>query len=132
MGHLLGTGLLDAEKEMQVVRRLLDPSLFFGYGIRALSTTNGGFGALRYHGGSVWTHDTDYILSGMLRTAVAAAARVLARGLLRAGEGFDNRLQELFGGHDADQVDLSLPCPESSRPQAWSAASAVPIAQGLL
>ena len=131
MGHLLGTGILDREQEELVVRRLLDPSMYSGYGIRTLSTTNGGFGPLRYHGGSVWTHDTGYILRGILRTGDLASAHVLARGLLRAAEGFDDRLPELFGGHDADRVDPPLPYPASCRPQAWAAASAVPIAQAL-
>ena len=40
-------------------------------------------------------------------------------------------LIQLFGGHDADRVDPPLPYPASCRPQAWAAASAVPIAQAL-
>lgn len=131
MGHLLGTGILDAAQERTVVERLLHPSMFSGYGVRTLSTTNGGFGPLRYHGGSVWTHDTGYILRGMLRAGFPEQARVLARGLLRAAEGFEDRLPELFGGHDAERVDPPLPYPASCRPQAWSAASAVPVAQAL-
>ena len=131
MGHLLGTGILDAEQEEIVVRRLLHPSLFSGYGIRTLSTTNGGFGPLRYHGGSVWPHDTGYVLRGLLRTGHEEEARMLARGLLRAAEGFEDRLPELFGGHAAEQVEPPLPYPASCRPQAWAAASAVPIAQAL-
>ncbi|PWH07374.1 amylo-alpha-1,6-glucosidase [Brachybacterium endophyticum] len=131
MGHLLGTGILDAEQERTVVRRLMDPTLFSGFGIRTLSTTNGGYGPLRYHGGSVWTHDTGIILRGMLRSGFQAEAQVLARGLLRAASGFDQRLPELFGGQGSDEVEAPLPYPASCRPQAWAAASAVPIAQTL-
>ncbi|WP_152354235.1 glycogen debranching N-terminal domain-containing protein [Brachybacterium subflavum] len=131
MGHLLGTGLLDADQERIVVGRLMDPTLFSGFGIRTLSTDNGGFGPLRYHGGSVWTHDTGYILRGMLRAGFEDEARVLARGLLRAAGAFDQRLPELFGGQSADEVSAPLPYPASCRPQAWAAASAVPIARAL-
>lgn len=131
MGHLVGTGILDPDQERIVVERLLHPSMFSGYGVRTLSTTNGGFGPLRYHGGSVWTHDTGYILRGMLRAGFPQEARVLARGLLRAGRGFADRLPELFGGHDAQEVEPPVPYPASCRPQAWSAASAVPVAQAL-
>ncbi|MGO3479386.1 MAG: glycogen debranching N-terminal domain-containing protein [Brachybacterium tyrofermentans] len=131
MGHLLGTGILDASQERLVVDRLLDPSLFSGFGIRTLSTTNGGYGPLRYHGGSVWTHDTGYIVRGMLRAGFDAEAQVVARGLLRAADGFDQRLPELFGGRSSDDVDPPLPYPSSCRPQAWAAASAVPVAQAL-
>ncbi|WP_304502059.1 glycogen debranching N-terminal domain-containing protein [Brachybacterium sp. FME24] len=131
MGHLLGTGILDAAQERLVVDRLLHPSMFSGYGIRTLSTTHTGYGPLRYHGGSVWTHDTGYILRGMLRAGFDAEAQVIARGLLRAADGFDQRLPELFSGQGRDEVDPPLPYPASCRPQAWAAASAVPVAQAL-
>lgn len=131
MGHLLGTGILDPAQEEVVVARLMHPTLFSGYGIRTLDTTNGGHGPLRYHGGSVWTHDTGYVLRGLLRTGHEEEARILARGLLRAAEGFGDRLPELFGGHPAAEVEPPLPYPASCRPQAWAAASAVPIAQAL-
>jgi hypothetical protein len=92
MGHLLGTGILTADEEAAVVRRLLDPTMFSGFGIRTVSTTNGGFWPTRYHAGSVWSHDTGMIISGMSRAGFAAEAAVLARGLLDAAEGFGWRL----------------------------------------
>ena len=131
MGHLLGTGLLDAQQERQVVDRLLDPTMFSGYGVRTLSTDNGAYWPLRYHGGSVWTHDTAYILRGMLRAGFEQEAGVLARGLLRAADGFDDRLPELFSGESAQTAVVPMPYPASCRPQAWAAASAVPVAQAL-
>jgi glycogen debranching enzyme len=96
-----------------------------------VSTTNGGFWPTRYHAGSVWSHDTGMIISGMSRAGFAAEAAVLARGLLDAAEGFGWRLPELFAGHAAAEVGLPVPYPASCRPQAWAAASAVPIAQAL-
>ncbi|HJC68616.1 MAG TPA: amylo-alpha-1,6-glucosidase [Candidatus Brachybacterium intestinipullorum] len=131
MGHLLGTGILDPDQERIVVDRLLHPSMFSGFGIRTLSTTNGGYGPLRYHGGSVWTHDTGVILRGMLRSGFVAEARVIARGLLRAADGFAQRLPELFSGAGTDEVRVPVPYPASCRPQAWAAATSVPVAQAL-
>ncbi|GAB2536993.1 glycogen debranching N-terminal domain-containing protein [Brachybacterium huguangmaarense] len=131
MGHLLGTGLLDADEEAAVVARLVDPTMSSGYGIRTLSTDNGAYWPLRYHGGSVWTHDTGFIIRGMLRAGFAEEAAGLARDLLRAADGFDLRLPELFSGQGADEVRPPLPYPASCRPQAWAAASAVPVAQAL-
>lgn len=131
MGHLLSTGLLDAEQERIVVDRLVDPTMFTGYGVRTLSSDNGAYWPLRYHGGSVWTHDTAYILRGMLRAGFKAEAAVLARGLLRAASGFEDRLPELFSGEDATTAVRPMPYPASCRPQAWAAASTVPVAQAL-
>ncbi|MHA7154209.1 glycogen debranching N-terminal domain-containing protein [Arthrobacter sp. TMN-50] len=131
MGHLLGTGILNREEQTAVVRRLMDPTMFSGYGIRTVSTTNGGFWPTRYHAGSVWSHDTGMIISGFIKDGFADEARTLASGLLRAAEGFDWRLPELFSGHASDDVWPPVPYPASCRPQAWAAASAVPIVTAL-
>jgi glycogen debranching enzyme len=131
IGHLLGTGILDADEQRLVVDRLLDPTMFSGYGIRTLSTTNGAYWPLRYHAGSVWSHDTAIVIDGMLRDGFSDEAAKVAEGLLNAAEGFDYRLPELFGGHPADQMWPPVPYPASCRPQAWAATSVVPIARAL-
>jgi hypothetical protein len=131
IGHLLGTGILDADEQRAVVDRLLDPTMFSGYGIRTLSTTNGAYWPLRYHAGSVWSHDTAMVIEGMLRDGFTDEAARVAEGLLRAAEGFDYRLPELFGGHPADEAWPPVPYPASCRPQAWAATSVVPMARAL-
>ncbi|MDP3894433.1 glycogen debranching N-terminal domain-containing protein [Nocardioides sp.] len=131
IGHLLGTGLLDPDEQRLVVERLLDPTMFSGYGIRTLSTTNGAFWPLRYHAGSVWTHDTALAIDGMLRDGFTDAAAQVAEGLLLAAEGFDYRWPELFGGQSSDEVWPPVPYPASCRPQAWAAASVVPVLRAL-
>jgi glycogen debranching enzyme len=131
IGHLLGTGILDPAEQRLVVDRLLDPTMFSGYGIRTLSTTNGAYWPLRYHAGSVWSHDTAIVVDGMLRDGFTEEAARVAEGLLRAAEGFDYRLPELFGGQPADEVWPPVPYPASCRPQAWAATSVVPVARAL-
>jgi glycogen debranching enzyme len=131
IGHLLGTGILDPDEQRAVVDRLLDPTMFSGYGIRTLSTTNSAYWPLRYHAGSVWSHDTAIVIDGMLRDGFAPEAARVAEGLLRAAEGFDYRLPELFGGQPADEVWPPVPYPASCRPQAWAATSVVPVARAL-
>jgi len=131
MGHLLGTGLLDAAEEAIVVRRLMGAEMFSGYGIRTMSTANGAYWPTRYHVGSVWTHDSAMIIEGMLRAGFTDEASTLAHGLLRAAEGFDYRLPELFGGQSADEVFPPVPYPASCRPQAWAAASGIAVARAL-
>lgn len=131
IGHLLGTGLLDREEQRLVVDRLVDPTMFSGYGVRTLSTTNGAYWPLRYHAGSVWSHDTAMTITGLLRDGFTDEAARLAAGLLSAAEGFDYRLPELFGGQSADEVWPPVPYPASCRPQAWAAASVVPVARAL-
>ncbi|HET6209094.1 MAG TPA: glycogen debranching N-terminal domain-containing protein [Jatrophihabitans sp.] len=140
LGHLLGTGLLeDAESEL-VVRRLASPELSSGFGLRTLAGSSAGFNPLSYHAGSVWTHDTAIAIDGLATVAgqvagAAEAAGALIEGLLAAGEGFDYRLPELFGGQPADPAALlprPTPYPASCRPQAWSAASALAVLSAVL
>ncbi|HEX2856185.1 MAG TPA: glycogen debranching N-terminal domain-containing protein [Propionibacteriaceae bacterium] len=131
IGHLLGTGILDADEARAVVRRLMHPSLASGYGVRTLSTTNAGYWPLGYHVGSVWTHDTAVIIDGMLREGFREEAGVLAAQVLRAAEGFGFRMPELFGGEPADRIFPPQPYPAACRPQAWAAASAVVVARAL-
>lgn len=131
MGHLLGTGILNAEETETVVRRLMDPAMHSGYGIRTISTTNAAYWPTRYHAGSVWTHDSAMILGGLLAEGYVEEARQLAAGLLKAANGFNWRLPELFAGHAAADTWPPVPYPASCRPQAWAAASAVPVAQAL-
>ena len=127
LGHLLGTGLLDAEQSALVAARLGSPELDSGYGLRTMSTDSAGYWPLSYPGGSVWTHDTAIAVLGLARDGHDAVASSLARGLLRAAEGFDYRLPELHSGDPVDEVTRPVPYPAACRPQAWSAASSVAV-----
>ena len=131
MGHLLRTGICSAAEETVIVERLMDPSMRSGYGIRTLSTDNGGYWPLGYHVGSVWTHDTAFIIDGMLRTGHTDEAAVLAHEILHAAQGFANRLPELYSGVSSDEIFPPAPYPAACRPQAWAATSAMVVARAL-
>lgn len=66
-----------------------------------------------------------------MRAGFTNEARQIARALVRAARGFEWRLPELFAGDPTATVQQPLPYPASCRPQAWAAASAVPIAEAL-
>lgn len=131
MGHLLGTGLLNAAESQAVAERLTAPDLFTGFGIRTLSQTNAGYWPLSYHCGSVWSHDTAIIVAGLRKDGHADAAHRIASGLLDAAEAFHYRLPELFGGYSRRQAPTPVPYPMSCFPQAWAAAAAAPILDAL-
>ncbi len=130
IGHLLGSGLLDADETAQVVRRLAAPDMDCGFGLRTMSSGSAGFNPLSYHGGSVWAHDTAIVLRGLATVGTGAArsaAGSMIRGLLTAGAAFDFRLPELYGGESAAGGRLPLAYPAACRPQAWSAAAALVV-----
>ncbi len=123
IGHLLGTGLLDAEEERLVAARVSGPELDSGLGLRTMSGADAGYAPLSYHCGSVWPHDTAIVIAGLLKAGLRDHAGGLIEGLLRASVAFDARLPELYSGEGRP-----VPYPASCRPQAWSAASAVVVA----
>ncbi|MFJ6567965.1 glycogen debranching N-terminal domain-containing protein [Streptomyces sp. NPDC091292] len=132
MGHLLGTGLLDAEESRAVADRLLAPDLADAYGLRTYSTLNSGYNPLGYHIGSVWPHDTAIAVHGLARAGFPDHARRLAENLIAAAPAFDYRLPELFAGTARTASRRPAPYPASCRPQAWSAAASVGMLQALL
>ena len=127
LGHLLGTGLLDAEQSALVAQRLGSPELNSGYGLRTMSTDSAGYWPLSYHGGAVWTHDTAIAIQGLAREGHHEVAASLAEGLLAVAESNDFRMPELHAGIGAEESARPLPYPASCRPQAWSAAAAITV-----
>jgi len=131
IGHLIGTGILDPEEERACAALLTAPSMSSGYGIRTMSTGAAGYWPLSYHGGSVWAHDTAIAVHGMMRAGLGTEARMVAEQLLDLAEGFDYRVPELHAGDALVPGGAPLPYPAACRPQAWSAAAAVVVADAL-
>jgi glycogen debranching enzyme len=131
IGHLLGTGLLDAEGVDVVARRLVGPDMLSGFGIRTLSSRAAGYSPTGYHVGSVWPHDTAICLAGLAAEGRPETAPV-AEALLAALTAFDGRPPELFAGDPSSQQPVPLPYPAACRPQAWSAAAAVSLVGSVL
>jgi hypothetical protein len=123
MGHLLGTGILDADQAAMVRRRLERADMSSGFGLRTLTSGSPRFSRLSYHGGTVWPHDTAVAVLGLAREGHVDAAAGFAAALVDAAEGFGFRLPELFGGDSADEVSAPSDYPAACRPQAWAAAA---------
>lgn len=123
-GHLLLTGMLDAEEAARVTARLMEPDMFSGWGIRTLSTTATTYQPTSYHNGSVWPHDTAMIAEGMRGHGHYDEARVLAQAIDDSADHFDGRLPELFYGFSRAEFPRPVSYAHAARPQAWSAAAA--------
>ena len=79
-GHLLWSGIANREHAAQVVKRLFEPDMWSGWGIRTLSTHNRAYNPFSYQRGSVWPHDNGIIAMGFSRYGFSAeAARCSAR-----------------------------------------------------
>ncbi len=126
IGHLLGTGLLDADEERIVAGLVSGSDLDSGLGLRTMAASSGGYAPLSYHCGSVWPHDTAIVIAGLVRAGLTEYAGGLVEGLLAASVAFGQQVPELWSGEGRP-----VPYPAACKPQAWSAAAAVVVAEAL-
>jgi glycogen debranching enzyme len=108
-GHLLASRLLEggdaASKRERLIRRLLEPDMLSGPGIRTKSTGAARFRAGSYHNGSSWPMDTGVIADGLRRWGHHALARDLDRRIL-AGCAEVGGFPEFFRG-EPDRLSVN-------------------------
>ena len=131
-GHLLWSGIVDDARAAAVARRLLEPDMFTGWGIRSMSSEDAGYNPLEYHNGTVWPHDTAICAEGMRRYGFHAEAGMLCKALLEAATAFSNQLPEVFGGFARDATGVPVEYPNALKPQAWAAAAPLLVLRTLL
>jgi glycogen debranching enzyme len=120
IGHLLWSGIVDRSKARAVVRHLMGPKLFCGWGIRTLAEGEGRYNPIGYHVGTVWPFDNSFIAWGLRRYGFKAEAARIAAGILDAAEYFNGRLPEAFGGYERSVTTYPVQYPTACSPQAWS------------
>ena len=126
-GQALWGGIATDDKALAVVRRLMEPDMFSGWGIRTLSTASPCYNPQGYHVGTVWPHDNSIIAMGFKRYGFEGELNRLVTGLFDAAKAFPYyRLPELFGGMARSAHHSPVPYPVACRPQAW-AAGAIPL-----
>jgi len=119
-GHLLWSGIVDKSKARAVVRHIMGPRLFSGWGVRTLAEGEGRFNPIGYHVGTVWPFDNSLIAWGLRRYGFKAEAAQIAAGILDAAEFFEGRLPEAFGGYERSLTRYPVQYPTACSPQAWS------------
>jgi glycogen debranching enzyme len=95
--------------------------MYNGWGLRTMSSRDGGYNPIGYHIGTVWPHDTGICAEGMRRYGLAEDASRLVLSLLDAAAYFGHRLPEVFAGFDRARTGMPVEYPTASRPQAWAA-----------
>ncbi len=132
-GQCLWSGIVDDRKAESVVRRLLRPDMWSGWGIRTLSSDHKAYNPFSYQLGSVWPHDNGLIALGFRRYGFAREAAQVAKGLFDASACFDSlRLPELFAGLARQPESFPVQYLGANVPQAWSAGSIFMLLTALL
>jgi glycogen debranching enzyme len=121
-GHALFAGIAKPERVERVVRTLMNPASFSGWGIRTLAVGEARYNPMSYHNGSVWPHDNAMIAAGFSRYGHQAEAARVLEGMFAAAEHLElRRLPELFCGFARRNGDGPTPYPVACAPQAWAA-----------
>ena len=133
-GHCLLSGILRDEYVPRVARRMMQPDMFSGWGVRTLSSDHPAYNPFAYHRGTVWPVENGSFVLGMARYGLHGEMWQLARALFEVASLFDyDRLPEVFGGHKRDK-EHPFPClyERADSPQAWSASVPFLVLQALL
>ncbi len=133
-GHMLAAGIVPKALGPAVARRLLEPDLFSGWGVRTLSSNHTAYNPFSYHRGSVWPVENASFALGLARYGCVDELHRLAGAMFDSTELFaGNRLPEVLGGitRDADHAHPGV-YPTSNQPQGWSASAIVALVQALL
>lgn len=132
-GHLLWSGIVRPDRAERVVRRLLEPDMWSGWGIRTLSARHPAYNPFSYQNGSVWTHDNGIIAMGFKRYGFAEEAAMIARDISEAGRYFLlNRLPELYAGIERGPGTFPVQYLGANVPQAWAAGSVFHLLRAIL
>jgi glycogen debranching enzyme len=129
----LATGIVSDENLPRLVRRIFQPDLFSGWGIRTLSTNNPAYNPLSYHLGSVWPVENGTILFGLRRFGFDDRAVELARGIYDLARLWNGgRTPECVGGYARDERAHPGAYPRANAPQAWNQSTFAILVQTLL
>jgi glycogen debranching enzyme len=120
IGHLLWSGIVDTSKARAVVKHLMSPQMFSGWGVRTISTDEQRYNPIGYHVGTVWPFDNSIIAWGLRRYGFKTEAARVAAGILDAADYFEGRLPEAFAGYERPQTRYPVEYPTACSPQAWS------------
>jgi glycogen debranching enzyme len=132
-GQCLPTGIIARDHTPRLVRRMFEPDLFSGWGIRTLSTVNPAYHPLDYHLGSVWPVENASILFGLRRYGFNDQVQQLSRGLYDLARLWPGgRVPECVGGYGRNELAHPGAYPRANRPQAWNQSVWPLLVQSLL
>jgi glycogen debranching enzyme len=132
-GHLLWSGIVRPDRAERVVRRLMAPDMWSGWGIRTLSSQHPAYNPFLYQLGAVWPHDNGIIALGFKRYGFAEAAGRVAQAMIEAAGNFvSSRMPELFAGTERQPHTFPVQYRGANIPQAWAAGSIFHLITALL
>ena len=130
--HNLWSGILTPQRAGVVARRILEPDMYTGWGIRTLASSETAYDPQSYHNGSVWPHDNSILSWGLKKYGYAEESNIIITSLIEASRHFDYRLPELFCGYPRKDAEAPVIYHSTCSPQAWASGSIVLFMQTML
>jgi glycogen debranching enzyme len=132
-GHCLWSGIVPRDRAERVVKRLMAPDMWSGWGIRTLSAKHPAFNPHSYQNGSIWPHDNGLIALGFRRYGFAEETARIARDISRGAAYFEqHRMPELYAGLQREPTNFPVQYLGANVPQAWAAGSCFWLLQAML
>jgi glycogen debranching enzyme len=129
-GHCLWCGIVPPDRAGRVVKRLMAPDMWSGWGVRTLSANNPAYNPHAYQNGSVWPHDNALIALGFRRYGFIEEAQRIVRDVADAADFFTlHQMPELYSGLQRDPTNFPVQYLGANVPQAWAAGASFAMLQ---
>jgi glycogen debranching enzyme len=133
IGHCLWSRIVADEHVPAVVKRLMAPDMFTGWGLRTVSSESGSYNPVSFYNGSVWPHDTAIAANGMKKHGYTQESNRLALGLVEAAVAHEyGRLPEMFCGFTRQSINTPVSFPMACSPDASSSGALFHVLQAML
>ena len=133
VGHCLWSGIVPQDRAERVVKRLMAPDMWSGWGIRTLSADHPAYNPYSYQNGSVWPHDNGIIAQGFRRYGFAKEAAMIAHDVCNAAGFFiQHRLPELYAGLQRSPTNFPVQYLGANVPQAWASGSCFSLLRAMI
>jgi len=132
-GQVLFSGIAPPERAERIMRGLMSPSSFSGWGIRTVAREEPRYNPMSYHNGSIWPHDNSIIAAGFARYGYKGAVERIFKSLFDAASYMElRRLPELYCGFQRGRQRGPTLYPVACAPQAWAGGTPLLLLQASL
>jgi glycogen debranching enzyme len=132
-GHCLNARIVADELVPTVVRRLLAPDMFSGWGVRTMSRNARAYNPVSFCNGSVWPADNSIIAYALKKLGYAEESNRIIGAVFDVARNYsDLRLPELFCGFTRQSMARPVSFPMACSPSATAAGSVFLMLQAML
>jgi len=132
-GHCLYCGILDEEHTPTVVKRLLSPEMFSGWGVRTMSRMCPSYNPVSLYNGGIWPFDNALLVFALKRLGYVEESLRVARSMVEVARFFpDMRLPELYCGFMRQTMTRPVWYPMACSPTATAAGAMFMVLQSML